>query len=147
VYLNTQPKVLAKLTEELKKAVQNPTKLPSWATLEQLPYLTAVVMESIRLSYGVATRLARIAPDEVLVYEGAFRKPGSSKETPVRYAIPKGTPIGMSSALMNVHPDIFPEPHAFIPERWLNDDGSRRSNLEPYLLSFSKGSRQCLGMK
>lgn len=102
---------------------------------------SAICLEGIRLSYGVATRLARIAPDEILMYKGTF----DGKE--VAYAIPKGTPTGMSSALMNVHPDIFPDPHSFIPERWLNKDGSRRNNLEPYLLSFSKGSRQCLGMK
>ena len=147
VYLKSQPEVLAKLMKELQAAVPDPKKLPKWSALEQLPYLNAVIMESIRLSYGVATRLARIAPDEVLAYEGTFKQAGSTKASNVQHAIPKGTPIGMSSALMNVHPDIFPDPHAFIPERWLNGNETRRSNLEPYILSFSKGSRQCLGMK
>ncbi|KIW07999.1 uncharacterized protein PV09_00945 [Verruconis gallopava] len=136
VYLKSQPEILAKLTDELNRAVEDPKNLPS----------CAVILEGIRLSYGVATRLARIAPDEVLVYEGTFKNPKSSTETHIKYSIPRGTPIGMSSALMNVHPDIFPEPHEFKPERWLNADGTRRKNLEGYLLSFSKGSRQCLGM-
>lgn len=147
MYLKSQPEVLAKLTKELQAAVPDAQKLPKWFALEQLPYLNAVIMEGIRLSYGVATRLARIAPDEVLAYEGSFKQSGSEKASPVQWSIPKGTPIGMSSALMNVHPEIFPEPHTFVPDRWLNENGTRRSNLEPYLLSFSKGSRQCLGMK
>ncbi|KAL8718276.1 MAG: hypothetical protein Q9225_004567 [Loekoesia sp. 1 TL-2023] len=36
--------------------------------LEQLPYLTGVILEGLRLSYGVATRLPRIAPDRVIQY-------------------------------------------------------------------------------
>jgi cytochrome P450 len=48
---------------------------------------------------------------------------------------------------MHADASIFPEPDKFIPERWLNEDGTARKELEGYLLSFSKGSRQCLGIK
>jgi cytochrome P450 len=65
----------------------------------------------------------------------------------MKYFIPPGTAIGMTSILIHTNPEIFPEPDRFYPERWLNDDGSQRKDLERFLLSFSKGSRQCLGMK
>lgn len=93
VYLKSQPTVLAKLTSELQTVVVDPKQLPKWSVLEQLPYLSAVILESIRLSYGVATRLARIAPDEVLAYEGEFRQPGAEKASPVSYAIPRTPPL------------------------------------------------------
>lgn len=51
--------------------------------LEQLPYLTAVNTEGLRLSPGVATRQARLAPDRELVYK--------------EWVIPKGTPVGMTT--------------------------------------------------
>jgi hypothetical protein len=40
--------------------------------------------------------------------------------------------------------DIFPEPHTFIPERWM---GSNAQDLEKWSVSFSKGRRQCIATK
>ncbi|KAI5922014.1 trichodiene oxygenase [Camillea tinctor] len=54
----------------------------SVSSLEQLPYLTAVIMEGLRLSPSVASRLARVAPDRDLFYD--------------KWCIPKGTPVEMS---------------------------------------------------
>jgi len=48
---------------------------------------------------------------------------------------------------MHHNEDVYPDSHAFLPERWLDAQGQRRTNLDRGLLSFSKGSRQCLGMK
>jgi cytochrome P450 len=89
----------------------------------------------------VATRLARISPDKDLFYEGA------PMDKTYKYTIPKGTPIGMTSVIMHANENIFPQSADFIPERWLKEDGTRRTELEKYLMSFSKGSRVCLGMK
>jgi cytochrome P450 len=113
----------------------------NWTTLEQLPYLSAVILEGLRLSYGAAGRTPRVAPDDTLIYEGKFG------DKPVRYVIPPGTPIGMSCALIHMNKDIFPEPDEFRPERWLTENGTRRKGLDGYLFSFGKGTRQCLGMK
>lgn len=45
-----------------------------------------------------------------------------------------------------MNPRIFPEPEKFDPDRWINaaKNGQR---LDRYLVSFGRGSRQCLGMK
>ena len=47
----------------------------------------------------------------------------------------------MTSVLIHLNPSIFPKPREFIPERWLENP-----RLIRYLVSFTKGSRQCLGM-
>lgn len=39
-----------------------------------------------------------------------------------------------------MNPTVFPDPHAFRPERWLEDPG-----LEKYQVAFSRGTRSCLG--
>ncbi|KAF2422592.1 cytochrome P450 [Tothia fuscella] len=141
LHILNNPHILEKLTRELKPIVTDPTHLPSWSDLEKLPYLGAVIIEGVRLSYGVATRLARIAPDETLIYQGTFK--GES----IEMKIPPGTAIGMTNVLIHANEDIFPRADEFLPERWLKDDGvTRRTDLERYMLSFSRGSRQCIGI-
>ena len=55
--------------------------------------------------------------------------------------------ISMSAVVMNHNESVFPDSHEFIPERWLDAQGQRRKDLDRCLMSFSKGSRQCLGIK
>ncbi|KAH7068192.1 benzoate 4-monooxygenase cytochrome P450 [Paraphoma chrysanthemicola] len=59
--------------------------------------------------------------------------------------IPAGTAVGAMPWLLNRHPDVFPEPDVFRPERWL-DAARHGQNLTRYLVTFSKGSRMCLGI-
>ena len=47
----------------------------------------------------------------------------------------------MTSVLIHLNPTIFPQPKEFIPERWLENP-----RLGKYLVSFTKGSRQCIGI-
>jgi hypothetical protein len=99
------------------------------------------------MGQGVAMRLPRIAPDEALLYKGVFKGPNDDVERTIEHVIPPGSAIGMSCALVHHDETIFPEADKFRPERWLNEKGEKRKDLDGYLLSFSKGSRQCLGIK
>ena len=41
---------------------------------------------------------------------------------------------------------IFPDPESFVPERWLNEDGSLRSDMrDAELAAFGFGRRICPG--
>lgn len=60
-HLLKAPDKLERLTKELRDA--NAT---TSTELEQLPYLSAIIQEGLRLSYGVSHRLPRIAPSETL---------------------------------------------------------------------------------
>ncbi|KIX08589.1 uncharacterized protein Z518_03245 [Rhinocladiella mackenziei CBS 650.93] len=133
-YLNTTayhivatPGVAEKLKAELVEAMPDGA-LPPLQKLEQLPYLSAVVQEGYRLSYGVTHRLQRISPDEPLFYHD--------------FVIPAGTPVGMTSVLIHENPRYFLDPKQFQPDRWLNSDSQK---LKRYLVNFSKGTRSCLG--
>ncbi|RYP24206.1 hypothetical protein DL765_000701 [Monosporascus sp. GIB2] len=145
-HLLAKPKVLARLTQELREAVEDPQRLPPWMVLEKLPYLGAVIYEGLRLSYGVSSRTARTAPDEELVYRGEWTPRGRHDPVPVQYVIPRGFGIGMSSAITHHDESLFADSWSFIPERWLDEKMQRRKELERALLSFSKGSRGCLGI-
>jgi len=59
------------------------------------------------------------------------------------HLIPAGTAVGMSALFIERREGIFDDPDDFIPERWL--DPSEATRLEPYLLTFGKGSRDCIG--
>ncbi|KAI4869958.1 cytochrome P450 [Hypoxylon rubiginosum] len=145
-YLLTRPDIMSKLTEELRAAVKDPLSLPSWTTLEQLPYFGAVMQEGLRLSYGISARSARAATEEDLVYRGEWTPKGSSDAVKVEHVIPRGYGIGMSNVMVHHDETLFPDPYSFVPERWLDDSMQRNRELERYLLSFSKGSRMCPGM-
>jgi cytochrome P450 len=146
-YLLSQPDMLARLTKEIKAVAKDPLHVPSWSTLEQIPYLYGVVQESIRLAYGTSSRTARLATEENLVYHGKWTPPSSKTPVETDYVVPRGWAIGMSAVTMNHAESVFPDSHVFDPERWLDEAGEKRKDLDRYLFSFSKGSRACLGIK
>ncbi|KAF2210105.1 hypothetical protein CERZMDRAFT_45960, partial [Cercospora zeae-maydis SCOH1-5] len=56
--------------------------------------------------------------------------------------------VSQSAYHMHSNEEVFPNPQSFSPERWLNNpkgpDGTRA--LSNYLVSFSRGSRACIGL-
>ncbi|EKM58550.1 uncharacterized protein PHACADRAFT_193681 [Phanerochaete carnosa HHB-10118-sp] len=123
------PQVYAKLMNELLEAWPRLDDRLRYETLESLPYLRAVVKESLRVSHGVVTPLTRVVPSDGAVISGKF--------------IPGGTVVSMSNVLVHTNEEIFPEPHAFKPERWLDPAAG---SLDNWLVSFSKGPRSCIGI-
>ncbi|KAI4101078.1 MAG: hypothetical protein LQ339_005201 [Xanthoria mediterranea] len=128
-HIIANPDILSKLRDELACSLPTNGPPPKWGRLEQLPYLSAVIQEGLRVSCSVSHRLQRISPDIDLVYQ--------------QWSIPKGTPVGMTSILMHFNPHLFPSPHTFSPNRWLQPNAA---HLRRFIVAFSKGSRQCLGM-
>lgn len=57
------------------------------------------------------------------------------------------TVVGISNCFVHSDSEIFPEPHAFKPERWLGSDERGDHSLDTWLVAFSKGPRSCLGQK
>ncbi|KAI9704833.1 MAG: hypothetical protein M1836_006613 [Candelina mexicana] len=120
-----QKKILA----ELKEYNIDGYNLPDYRELEKLPYMNAVINEGLRITLPIASRLTRVAPDRDLFYKD--------------YRIPAGTTVGMNMADLHHNEELFPDPHSFIPERWLGPDAvNNKRNLVP----FSRGSRNCVGM-
>jgi len=140
-YLLYKPELLDTLTKELMTVVKDPENLPPWRVLEELPYLTGVIKESIRLAYGVAIRTMRVAPTEDLVYRGKGKYEGKN------FVIPKGFAIGMTNRLMNIDEGVFPDPETYDPTRWINENGGRNREREALFQPFGRGSRRCIGIK
>ncbi len=133
-HLIANSRILTKLKAELKSAIPDPHASIPIEVLENLPYLVAVVQEALRLGDGVSTRLQRVSPEKPTLF---IDRSGSGKE----YLIPPQTPVGMTSVLIHHDESIFRDARSFIPERWIENP-----RLSRFLVAFSKGSRQCLGI-
>ncbi|TVY43691.1 Cyrochrome P450 monooxygenase [Lachnellula occidentalis] len=136
-HLLSNPSILSALKAELSTAIPSPNDIGAvpLPILESLPYLYAVMKKGFRLTYGVSCRLARSDPDNTI--------PFTDEVTGKAYIIPPGTPINMTSVQIYHDESLFPDSWTFRPERWL--DPSSKA-LEKYLVSFTAGSRQCLGI-
>ncbi|QVM12387.1 hypothetical protein D8B26_007017 [Coccidioides posadasii str. Silveira] len=128
-HLLANPQKLQRLRDELLKL--GPGREANLCELEQLPYLSSCILEGLRLSYGISTRLQRKSDHTEIVYKA--------------YRISPGTAVGMTSVLQHHDEAIFPDSYGYVPERWLNTE--ERKRLEKYLVTFSKGPQRCIGMK
>ncbi|KAF5354009.1 hypothetical protein D9756_007056 [Leucocoprinus leucothites] len=126
--MSLYPEVQKKAQEELDRVLGN--RLPEFDDRPNLPYISAMVKESMR--WQVVTPLA--APhmasnaDE---YEG--------------YYIPKGT-ILIGNAWSILHdPEVYKDPLTYNPERFLKDGKIDPKARDPTVASFGFGRRICPG--
>ena len=111
-----------------------------WKTCHKLPYLDAVVKETLRLHPAIGLSLERVVP------EGGVLLPDN------RY-VPEGTVIGMNPCVLQQDESTFGDsPTEFRPERWLQAPAesyeayqSRLSKMKISQLAFGYGKRRCLG--
>ncbi len=107
-------------------------RLPTAADVERLPYLRAVVAESMRL-FPPAWILARQAQADVTV-------------GPKGYFLPKGAVVIMSQWVAHRDPRWWPDPHRFDPDRWLGPGAKKSADRPRYAyFPFGGGVRSCIG--
>ncbi|KAK2484730.1 hypothetical protein H9L39_02710 [Fusarium oxysporum f. sp. albedinis] len=125
------PNVEKKMLEELRTVETNSDGLMECQNLMNLPYLTAVIHETLRISSPAPGILTRLVPSGGTRYGNHFL-PADVRN------------FRLNSAAFNpLRPNLFPKPKAFMPERWLdNSDKASKKNLIP----FSKGPRMCVGL-
>lgn len=136
-YLLKNPEKLQKLLHELDETEKaggftSDGPLVKWNEVKDLPYLTAVINESLRCHPAAGLPLERIVPPSGIEVCGQF--------------IPGGTIIGCSAWTVHRNEAIFgADPASFRPERWLEASETAKSAMNTYLFSFGAGARTCIG--
>ncbi|SJL11872.1 uncharacterized protein ARMOST_15283 [Armillaria ostoyae] len=133
-----------KLRDEL---MQFGTTDPTWEQLNSsLPYLDAVVHETLRMHPPVseATRVA--AEDDVLPLSTPVVT--KSGETVNSIFVAKGSILTVTLETLNTSEEFWgPDAKEFKPERWLEDFAPRAKEIQGHrhLLTFVDGPKTCLG--
>lgn len=124
------PAALKSLREELSEA-QLP-EIPSYSEVSKLPYLNAVIRESMRVFPTPTWPMERLVPKGGATIAGMF--------------FPEGTSVGCLPSAVHQNTKIFGDDvDVYRPERWLTSNAQELRQMESAHMGFSRGRRVCLG--
>ncbi|KIM29041.1 hypothetical protein M408DRAFT_68711 [Serendipita vermifera MAFF 305830] len=131
-HLADHPEILAKVREE-QKIVRNGdyTKPMTLEQVDQMVYLRAVIKESLRLK----------PPVTMVPYK-------ATKAFPISpfYTVPANSMV-IPSIYPSLHdPNVYEDPHLFLPDRWLDPESKANANPKNFLV-FGAGPHRCIGVE
>lgn len=138
------PGVWDRLRAELASAGLTKEQCPlSYKTVRNIPYLDALITESLRILPGVSFGLERYVP------KGGYHVP----EHLGGGFLPEKTILSINPYVLAHHPEAFGEDvDEFKPERWLKAEGEtedefreRLQRMNNAMVVWGGGSRACLG--
>lgn len=129
--LAKEPEIQEQLYQEVISVCPG-DKVPNSDDIAQMPYLKAIIRETLRL-YPVVPGNARLTVEnEIVVGDHLF---------------PKKTLFHLCHYAVSYDESIFPNPHAFLPQRWLRGS-EEKSRQHPFgSVPFGFGIRACLGRR
>lgn len=122
------PSVLKRAQAEVDSVVGS-DRFPSFSDKENLPYISAVMQESLRWGAVVPVGLPHLNSEEI-IYAG--------------YRIPKGASVLANIWYILHDPAVYHEPKEFNPDRFLSE-GNRSPEQDPRSVLFGFGRRICPG--
>ncbi|KAK0610139.1 cytochrome P450 [Bombardia bombarda] len=142
--LSKRPDLQAALREELLAASSmtdllsadtntktGDTNLPTLKTLSPLPFLDAILRETLRRYPPNGGMQARATPDICTI---------------AGYAnIPPGVRVQGSAWCLHRNPEVFPDPEEWRPRRWLDASPQELVEMRKWFWAFGGGARICLG--
>ena len=129
--LTKNPKVQDRLYCELKNTIeQNQSADYHDLVLNQIPYLEAIIKETLRMYTPISQLTRRVVVDK-------YKFPNVTLE--------KDTVVIIPAYAIHHHPDYYPEPEKFNPDRFMPEN---KHLLVPYTyMPFGQGPRNCMGMR
>lgn len=123
----------------------------AWERLTRNPSAYERLRESVRADQNTA-QVVEATIAEAMRVRPVIPVTGRRVAAPWRlgpYGVPEGTPVAASILLLHHREDLYPDPFAFRPERWLEGgNGSGPSFRKPGTyewIPFGGGTRRCLG--
>jgi cytochrome P450 len=127
--LMAHPDKLRKLRRELDDAFAADREI-TFTSVAGLPYLNAVISESLRILPPVPAGIHRFVPAGGGFVDGRW--------------VAGGTDVHVPHFAASRSPSNFRDPDSFVPERWMGDERYARDNHNAYQ-PFSLGPRNCMG--
>ncbi|KAL1957417.1 hypothetical protein VTO42DRAFT_5985 [Malbranchea cinnamomea] len=140
--LSKNPDLQSELREELKTLspgilfptnVDSLPELPLAKQVDSLPLLNAIITETLRLHAPIPGIQPRVTPYPSTSLAGFDN-------------IPPNTRVSAQAYSLHRNPDVFPEPEAWLPKRWLQpNDSAEIENMRRWFWAFGSGGRMCIG--
>ncbi|GFN18246.1 cytochrome P450 [Aspergillus tubingensis] len=127
-YLATHPGAQVQLQRELDERVPEGIEDLSYEKVKDLPYLTAVINETLRLKPSVLDGLVRVTPPQGLQVDKDLHLPGDVIVSVPTFAIQRDE-------------RYWEDADQFRPERW----ASIKNLADVPFIPFSRGSYDCVG--
>ncbi|KAF6762398.1 cytochrome P450 [Ephemerocybe angulata] len=149
--LAKHPEVQDKLRAEIREAKQTFGGEPDYDQLSSLPYLDAVIRETLRLHPPVPSLPREARKDAVLPFSKPIKSVDGKEITEV--LVPEGTLLIVSIKSINTDPELWgPDAHEWKPERWLAPPrealvDAHIPGVYSHLMTFIGGGRACIGFK
>jgi cytochrome P450 len=115
----------------------------TWERLLRQPEAHERLLEAVRTDAEDAEDVIEATLIEAMRSRPVIPMTGRRVTVPWRlgdYGVPAGTPVGISILLLHHREDLYPDPFAFRPERWLD----RKPGTYEWI-PFGGGTRRCLG--
>ncbi|KAF1833757.1 cytochrome P450 [Decorospora gaudefroyi] len=142
--LSQNPDMQKRLQRELRSL--SPPLVPSSSptlsdpkTVDALPFLHAVIWETLRLHSAIPGPQPRFTPPH-----GCRLGPEDAS-----YYVPGGVRVSASAGLLHQNEDVYDRAHEWRPERWLDMEKigeEKRKDMESrWFWAFGSGGRMCVG--
>lgn len=145
--LAKEPKVQAKLREEIMSRWEDRDEELLFDQIHDMPYLDRVTSETLRLHPPVHSTNREPAKDSYIPLSKPIRQTDGTLVD--RVLVKKGQPLILSVVTYNRRKDIWGEDAMeFKPDRWLNIPSAvAKSGIPGGHLAFISGPRNCVGSK
>ncbi|XP_047457955.1 cytochrome P450 [Mugil cephalus] len=130
-HLAKEPEIQEQLYQEVVGVCPG-GKVPNSSDVTHMPYLKAIIRETLRM-YPVVPGNARVTVENEIVVGG--------------HLFPKRTLFHLCHYAVSYDEDVFPDPHTFLPDRWLRGTDDRSRNHPFGSVPFGFGIRACLGRR
>lgn len=127
--LMRNPKVMKKAQVEVRSVIGHNQKHISDKEIDRMPYLKAIIKESLRLNTSVPRLIPRETTQDIEL---------------LSFHIPKGTRVIVNAWAIARDPRSWENPAEFMPERFLDSDVDFRGQ-DFRFIPFGAGRRSCPG--
>ncbi|XP_049519118.1 cytochrome P450 3A4 [Dermacentor silvarum] len=130
--LARHPEEQDNLYQEVKSQLTESSVHLGYDDVQKLKRMDAVISECLRLYPPIVLFTARVC----------------ARDTPIAgYTMPAGAHVILPTWHVHHNPNIWPEPHKFIPDRFLSDSGQEERRHAAAYVPFGLGPRECIGRR